>query len=263
MTDSRDLRLKVLVYERHWQSYRTFQQEYDRAAAQIDPGLVGSGPSRAQLFRWLAGDLKGLPYADHCRVLERMFPGWTAERLFEPWSLGEHGTQSDNGSGGRTLSLINEYTDLQAALAHVVEHAEEAIATTGSRSRDPDYLSRLEAAVAARPTLVHYRVLYGPPRHSMLKNHLRRLHDIAGNGDRLRIGIVRDLYRDPERFLCVSERAAIVVLPSLTSTSNFDSGILITDTAVARHYLEHVRQAYLGSDQLTTRAALDELEVLR
>ncbi|MBI3686630.1 MAG: hypothetical protein HY241_04695 [Actinobacteria bacterium] len=49
----------------------------------------------------------------------------------------------------------------------------------------------------------------------------------------------------------------------LTSTSNFDSGLLINDEDVAQQYVEHVRQAYLGSEHLTTHAALEKLEVLR
>ena len=28
--------------------------------------------------------MRSLPYPDHCRVLEEMFPGWTAEQLFAP-----------------------------------------------------------------------------------------------------------------------------------------------------------------------------------
>ncbi|WP_228825270.1 hypothetical protein [Nocardia farcinica] len=77
------IRLKRLLRERHWQKYSTFCREYDRTAVSVDPDLVGGAPSRGQLHRWLAGDLKGLPYPDHCRVLEAMFPGWTAASLFE------------------------------------------------------------------------------------------------------------------------------------------------------------------------------------
>lgn len=76
-------RLKVLLRERRWQTYRTFQREYDKAAQSVDSALVRTWPSRAQFARWLSGDLKGLPYPDHCRVLEKMLPGWTAEQLFE------------------------------------------------------------------------------------------------------------------------------------------------------------------------------------
>jgi hypothetical protein len=76
--------LKVLLGQRHWQNYATFCSEYDKAAARTDPDLVHSYPSRAQLHRWLTGSLRSLPHAGHCRVLEEMLPGWTAEQLFQP-----------------------------------------------------------------------------------------------------------------------------------------------------------------------------------
>ena len=79
----RPVLLKLLLRERHWQNYATFCAEYDKAAARIDPDLTRSYPSRAQLHRWLTGSLRSLPYPDHCRVLEEMFPGWTAEQLFQ------------------------------------------------------------------------------------------------------------------------------------------------------------------------------------
>jgi hypothetical protein len=81
--------LKVLLREKHWQNYSTFIAQYDKAAQRVDAELTGSYPSRAQLHRWLNGELRGLPYADHCRVLEEMLPGWTAEQMFQP-STGEH-----------------------------------------------------------------------------------------------------------------------------------------------------------------------------
>ncbi|MEU0566474.1 DUF5919 domain-containing protein [Nonomuraea sp. NPDC005983] len=81
MTD-RQILLKVLLRQRHWQTYSTFCKEYDKAAKKVDSSLQGGWPSRAQLHRWLTGELKGLPYSDHCRVLEAMFPGKTADELF-------------------------------------------------------------------------------------------------------------------------------------------------------------------------------------
>ncbi|WP_066940252.1 DUF5919 domain-containing protein [Microtetraspora fusca] len=74
--------LKSLLRQRHWQTYGTFCREYDKAAKKVDPALQGRWPSRAQLHRWLSGELKGLPYSDHCRVLEAMFPGLSAAELF-------------------------------------------------------------------------------------------------------------------------------------------------------------------------------------
>jgi peptide deformylase len=74
--------LKVLLRHRHLQTHRAFCREYDRVAAAIDPALLGGWPSKAQFYRWLSGDLIGLPYADHCRILEGMFPGWKVDQLF-------------------------------------------------------------------------------------------------------------------------------------------------------------------------------------
>ncbi len=79
------VRLKFLLQERHWQTYRTFCAEYDKVARTIDKTLVGTAPSRPQLHRWLAGALAKLPHPHHCRVLEAMFPGWSAQELFEPY----------------------------------------------------------------------------------------------------------------------------------------------------------------------------------
>ncbi|GLY74397.1 hypothetical protein [Actinoallomurus iriomotensis] len=108
------VRLKVLLRERHWQTYRTFTAEYDKAAKKVDPSLEGAGPSRAQLHRWMSGDVKGLPYPDHCRVLEKMFPGWTAEQLFERVT-DDHDTPpvGDDSAGATKAADLLETIDRQ------------------------------------------------------------------------------------------------------------------------------------------------------
>jgi hypothetical protein len=78
------IQLQILLRQRQWHRYGIFRAAYDDAARRIDRELVGTAPSRAQLHRWTSGELKRLPYTDHCRVLENMFPGWTAEQLFAP-----------------------------------------------------------------------------------------------------------------------------------------------------------------------------------
>lgn len=83
------IRLKLLLQQKHWQTYAAFCREYNRVAREIDRGLIDSYPSRAQFHRWLSGDVKGLPYSDHCRVLEALLPGWTVGQLFEPGLLDE------------------------------------------------------------------------------------------------------------------------------------------------------------------------------
>ncbi|WP_063129876.1 ATP-binding protein [Nocardia fusca] len=75
-------RLKTVLQQQHLQTHTAFCREYDKIAASIDPDLVGSAPRRSQFHRWLSGDVKGLPYPHHCRVLEKMLPGHTATELF-------------------------------------------------------------------------------------------------------------------------------------------------------------------------------------
>lgn len=81
--NGKPIALKVLLQQRHLQGHRAFCREYDKIAVELDKSLERGWPSKAQFYRWLSGDLLGLPYADHCRILERMFPGWTAAQLFD------------------------------------------------------------------------------------------------------------------------------------------------------------------------------------
>lgn len=81
---ARPILLKVLIQQRKLTRYGMFRAAYENAAKKVDRRLVGTAPSRAQLHRWISGLLKRLPYTDHCRVLETMFPGWTADQLFAP-----------------------------------------------------------------------------------------------------------------------------------------------------------------------------------
>lgn len=84
MPEGRERLLRALIRQRRWNRYAIFCGEYDRAARTIDPQLVGTYPSRAQLHRWTEGGTRGVPYPHHCQVLEAMFPQWTAEQLFAP-----------------------------------------------------------------------------------------------------------------------------------------------------------------------------------
>jgi hypothetical protein len=76
--------LQILLRQQQWHRYGIFRAAYDDAAKKVDSDLVGTAPSRAQLHRWTSGELRRLPYTNHCRVLENMFPGWTADQLFAP-----------------------------------------------------------------------------------------------------------------------------------------------------------------------------------
>ncbi|TDC55346.1 hypothetical protein E1281_12970 [Actinomadura sp. KC345] len=76
--------LQVVIRQHRLQRYGMFCAAYNKAAKLVSPELIDTAPSRAQLHRWTSGGLKRLPYVDHCRVLEAMFPEWTADELFAP-----------------------------------------------------------------------------------------------------------------------------------------------------------------------------------
>jgi hypothetical protein len=76
--------LAVLLDRRGLDRSGSLRPAYEKAARDIDPQLRHSAPSRAQFYRWTNGELRSLPYTDHCRVLEHMLSGYTAAQLFEP-----------------------------------------------------------------------------------------------------------------------------------------------------------------------------------
>ena len=76
--------LAVLLEGRGLHRYGSFCAAYNQAAGTLDKKLARSVPSRAQFHRWLTGELRGLPYTDHCRVLEHMLAGYSAQQLFTP-----------------------------------------------------------------------------------------------------------------------------------------------------------------------------------
>ncbi|MGH3887464.1 MAG: hypothetical protein ACRDSZ_13005 [Pseudonocardiaceae bacterium] len=87
--------LRELLRRRCLHTYRAFCQAYNAVAAAIDTSLVGTHPAEQQFHRWLGADLTGLPYPDHCNVLEAMFPGYSARQLFEMTDAAEPDTADD------------------------------------------------------------------------------------------------------------------------------------------------------------------------
>ncbi|MFV2199149.1 XRE family transcriptional regulator, partial [Nocardiopsis sp. LOL_012] len=161
--------------------------------------------------------------------------------------------------------LVSGPRDLRTAMIDVVRSAQAHLAVAGSRSRDVAYLETIEHALADRPGLVHYRLLFGPPRNTALHAHLRRLLEIRDPDDRslgmktLHIGLIRPEQDMPERFFVASEQAAVVPIPSLTSAYGFDSGVRLGPQAAER-LLDHARQCYAAATRVETPNALRGLD---
>lgn len=102
---ARPIVLKMLLQRRHLQTHSAFCREYDKVAATVDPTLRKGWPSRAQFYRWLSGDLIGLPYTDHCRILEGMFPDWKVDQLFQIHDEGIDYIPEPPASQPQTLTL--------------------------------------------------------------------------------------------------------------------------------------------------------------
>jgi hypothetical protein len=168
--DAKPVVLKVLLQHRHLQTHRAFCREYDKVAAKADPTLRGGWPSKAQFYQWLSGELVRLPYPDHCRILESMFPDWKVDQLFQVHEGGIDfvpeppvpQTQtpvsqpiSSTGPTGQSVHLISSGGELTAALIDVVRNAQEHLVVVGSRSSEIAYLQEIERAIQDKPRLIH------------------------------------------------------------------------------------------------------------
>jgi len=218
----------------------------------------------------------------HCGVTPSMVSGWELGR--HTTSIGHRVTlcdiygqppdvlfaHQDKGltAQGSAPRLLAGFGDLHEAMLATVTGARECLVVMGSRSRDAIYLETIETVLAERPSLVYYRVLFGPPHHLVLKKHLLALLGLRDPQDRslgiktLHLGIAEDTTAAPERFFCASEQMAVVPIPSLTSYEAFDSGVLLGAAAAAR-LLDHGRQAYAAARRVETVEEVTALEVLR
>ncbi|WP_211267256.1 helix-turn-helix transcriptional regulator [Nonomuraea candida] len=174
--------------------------------------------------------------------------------------------QDDQVSAQAGARLLAGFDELQQAMLATVKGARRCLVVTGSRSRDPAYLEATEAVLAERPGLVYYRVLFGPPHHRLLQEHLLRLLRLRDPRDRgrgvktLHLGLVEDTAAMPERWFCASERMAVVPIPSLTSHEAFDSGVVLGSEPATR-LLDHGRQVYAAARRVETAEELSALGV--
>ncbi|WP_199827671.1 XRE family transcriptional regulator [Streptomyces specialis] len=167
-------------------------------------------------------------------------------------------------AAGQAPTLLAGHRELRQAMVAVVRGAQQYLAITGSRSRDATYLQTIETVLAERPELIHYRILFGPPRHAELTAHLARLLALRDPGDRslglktLHLGVIPADRDTPERFFVASENAAVAPIPSLTSAYAFDSGVLLAPHAAGR-LSDPARQCYAAAQRIETPHALTRL----
>jgi transcriptional regulator with XRE-family HTH domain len=240
---------------------------------EIDVRLKDSGVTESLVSAWELG--KHRTSARYRAVLCEVF-NLPPEALFadqdheaEP-SLGrmEH-LDAGSASSQERAHLVSDVDQLRAALLNLVCRAEDFLVAVGSRSRDQSYLQAIEQALRDRPRLIHYRILIGPPRRELLKDHLLRLLELRDPDSRehgfqtLHLGLVEDLAHQPERFFVASERSAVVVMPSVNAAENFDSGVVLGHAQDALGLVQHARELYAGAQRLESVEAVQALQVVR
>lgn len=92
--------LRVLIAERHWRKFATFERQFRRAAGELaeqqdEPELAKVSVSPRQFERWYSGKVRTTPHPDACRVLEFMF-GLPVAGLLAPASA----------SGGQAVRVL-------------------------------------------------------------------------------------------------------------------------------------------------------------
>jgi hypothetical protein len=183
--------LKRLLAERHWSSHSIFCRQYDKAARSVDPKLVGSHPSRAQLHRWQNGELDGLPRPHNCQVLEAMFPGVLVSEMFEPLAAAAQ-QPPDVGS------LVAEALDAPAQL--LGGWRSDQLNPVGSRSTPfvPGQADKLAAQGSADTTTreIAKAVLLHGKRLRLSDAEITELAKLAGHLVDLEMDVVIDIDGD-------------------------------------------------------------------
>jgi hypothetical protein len=191
------VRLKDALRARHWQAYKSFCREYDRAAKAVDADLVGTWPSRAQLHRWMAGEVKGLPYPDHCRVLEKMLPDWTVKQLFEPCGPGcpQQVAESPTSYANRIAQTVGARlaNPGSSRIEWGSPRMREASFSTG-RARTEE--SALDIESLPLPEIISRRLLALGQVHRIPPEEVAQLSTLAGNIIDLSITIDLDIEAD-------------------------------------------------------------------
>lgn len=170
--------------------------------------------------------------------------------------------------GGRSYRVLKSAKDLLAYNEQIVNEANENLFTTGSRSRDLNYLKAIEQKLQAAPALVHHRVLFGAPHHLVLKEHLKQLLKLRNPNDRthgfktIHLGLFNDYQRQFETFILGNEREVLVLLPSLLGVGEYNSGIIFTGRQEVAGLLRFVKDLYGWSTKVETPAEIEALRAL-
>ncbi|MFX0578980.1 hypothetical protein [Nocardia nepalensis] len=188
----------MLLAERHLKNHSDFLAAYDRCAAQLDPPIPpGYGPSKTQFYQWLSGGMVGFPRDYHCRVLVKLFSGWTVEKLFQmadaapahQFALPETDVELEAFLGAEMITsgitLVYPTFELPGGSAQVpgateASHRRAFERTARTFAADPDVLITLPEN-EVRGLLYVFSFLQ---RHTCIPTDVRSDRDVVAHSDR-------------------------------------------------------------------------------
>lgn len=153
----------------------------------------------------------------------------------------------------KDVRFIHDTEALKRCLVRLVNESHVRIWATGSRSRDSDYLRAIEEKLEKNNDFAYVRILFGPIRNDLLKNHLLNVIKVKGAQERVHICSIDDTARYYEQFFSLSENSALVVLPSINAIGNHDCAVQLRGKLLQR--LEHVAESF---KRVSTRLTSDE-----
>lgn len=147
------------------------------------------------------------------------------------------------------VKAVRTTNELRAQLNRIVDDARDCLMCLGSRSREVPYLDRIVAKLTHEPHVAHYRMMWGQPHHEVFIAHLRRLlalqslRESQDSAGRIRIGMVAETSREPERFIVANEHEALFVIPP-EQVGNFNSAIIFEDDGIVGRCKDYVIDLY-------------------
>ena len=147
----------------------------------------------------------------------------------------------------------------------IVRTARKFLCATGSRSRDSQYLDAIEKCVAENPLLSYFRILFGTPMTPQMVSHLKRMVELRNGNEQLRqaisIGVYASVRTYPsEATICLNERMALFVLPSIHGAWRYDTAVVFDEPAVIEGWHRWIEEMYRTGRRIETTADITKFE---
>ncbi len=161
--------------------------------------------------------------------------------------------------------LLTTSEEILKTNLEIVGAASKFLCATGSRSRDGEYLDAIEQRVTENPSLAYFRILFGTPLTPQMVQHLRRIIDIRDGNEEPRqtisIGVYASVRTYPlEATICLNERMALFVLPSIHGAWRYDTAVVFEEPAVIEGWHRWIEEMYRAGKPISSTAEITKLE---